>query len=163
MSHTIRPATNNDLPELVQMTALSFEPIFTSFKKVMGDDIYNVVYPDWRNAQKTAVETYFANPEKFHAWVAETEGILILTGLLVLVFDHETKNGELEFLMVHPDYQKQGIGASLNTFAIDKMRQEGMELVAVGTGGDEGHAAARRSYEKAGYTALPIVRYYKKL
>jgi hypothetical protein len=29
--------------------------------------------------------------------------------------------------------------------------------------GASGHAPARRSYEKAGYTALPIVRYYQDL
>ena len=38
-----------------------------------------------------------------------------------------------------------------------------MKLAVVGTGGDEGHAPARRSYEKAGYTGLPLVRYYQEL
>jgi hypothetical protein len=38
-----------------------------------------------------------------------------------------------------------------------------MKLAVVGAGGDEGHAPARRSYEKAGYTALPLVRFYKAL
>ena len=161
MSHTIRPATSSDLPDLVHMTSLSFEPIFTSFKRVMGDDIYDFVYPDWKKAQQETVETYFANPEKYHAWVAEVDGDL--AGLLVLVFDEQSKTGELEFLMVHPSHQKQGIAASLNAFTFDQMREHGMQLVAVGTGGDDGHAAARRAYEKAGYTALPIVRYYKKL
>ena len=37
-----------------------------------------------------------------------------------------------------------------------------MKLATVDTGGDGIHAPARRSYEKAGYTALPLVRYYKK-
>jgi len=31
------------------------------------------------------------------------------------------------------------------------------------TGGEEGHAAARRAYEKAGYRGLPLVRYFKAL
>lgn len=66
-------------------------------------------------------------------------------------------------LAVHPDYQKQGISTELNLFALDRMRDNGMKLVSVGTGGDPGHTPARRSYEKAGYTALPIVRYYKAL
>jgi hypothetical protein len=43
------------------------------------------------------------------------------------------------------------------------MREAGMKLAVVGTGGDPGHAPARRSYEKAGYTGLPLVRYYKDL
>jgi len=33
----------------------------------------------------------------------------------------------------------------------------------VKTGGDPGHAAARRTYEKAGCTLLPIARYFKPL
>jgi hypothetical protein len=44
-----------------------------------------------------------------------------------------------------------------------EVKEGGMALAVVGMGGDEGHAPARRSYEKAGYTALPLVRYYKDL
>ena len=36
-------------------------------------------------------------------------------------------------------------------------------MALVGTGGDPGHAPARRAYEQAGFTALPIVNYVKKL
>jgi hypothetical protein len=43
------------------------------------------------------------------------------------------------------------------------MKENGMKLAVVGTGGDPGHAPARRAYEKAGYTAMPAVRYYKEL
>lgn len=43
------------------------------------------------------------------------------------------------------------------------MKARGATLTVVGAGGEEGHAPARRSYEKAGYTGLPLVRYYKAL
>jgi GNAT superfamily N-acetyltransferase len=66
-------------------------------------------------------------------------------------------------LAVHPDHQNRGIGTELNLFALERMKENGMKLVSVGTGGDPGHAPARRSYEKVGYTPLPIVRYYKAL
>ncbi len=36
-------------------------------------------------------------------------------------------------------------------------------MAVVETDGEEGHAAARRAYEKAGYTGFPIVRYFKDL
>jgi len=36
-------------------------------------------------------------------------------------------------------------------------------LAVVGTGGDPGHAPARRVYEKAGFVGLPLVRYYASL
>jgi RimJ/RimL family protein N-acetyltransferase len=38
-----------------------------------------------------------------------------------------------------------------------------MTVAMVKTGGDPGHAPARRVYEKAGYTFLPIARYFKNL
>jgi hypothetical protein len=43
------------------------------------------------------------------------------------------------------------------------MREQGMDIVALGTGGDPGHAPARAMYEASGYTALPSVRYLKLL
>ena len=66
-------------------------------------------------------------------------------------------------LFTHPEHQNKGLGTELNKFALRKFKECGMKLASLGTGGDEGHAPARRSYEKAGYTALPLVRYYKKL
>ena len=66
-------------------------------------------------------------------------------------------------LAVHPDYQNGGIGTELNNFALDKMKESGMKLAIVATGGDPGHTPARRCYEKADYTALPSIRYYQDL
>jgi hypothetical protein len=43
------------------------------------------------------------------------------------------------------------------------MRESGMRVAMIGTGGDPGHAPARRAYDKAGYTALPSVQYFKAL
>src|SRR5437868_4101576 len=75
----------------------------------------------------------------------------------------QDSTGEVELLAVHPDYQNHGIGTELNQFALEKMKESGMKLALVATGGDPGHAPARRTYEKAGYTALPGVRYYQDL
>ncbi|NJL58198.1 GNAT family N-acetyltransferase [bacterium] len=75
----------------------------------------------------------------------------------------EKKIGEIEFLVEHPDYQNDGIGTRLNEFALTQMHAAGMVLVEVGTGGDDTHAPARRAYEKAGFIAVPLVRYFKRL
>ena len=47
--------------------------------------------------------------------------------------------------------------------SVDHMRERGMDIAALGTGGDPGHAPARALYEALGYTALPGVRYLKLL
>jgi ribosomal protein S18 acetylase RimI-like enzyme len=76
---------------------------------------------------------------------------------------YNDKTGEVQLLAVLPEYQNHGIGTQLNTFALQKMKEGGMKLAVVSTGGDESHVPARRSYEKAGYTALPLVKYYRDL
>jgi GNAT superfamily N-acetyltransferase len=56
-----------------------------------------------------------------------------------------------------------GIGTALLTVALTWMRDAGMAVAMVETGGDPGHAPARRTYERLGFGVVPIARYYKKL
>jgi GNAT superfamily N-acetyltransferase len=71
--------------------------------------------------------------------------------------------GEIVMLPVRPDEQKRGIGIALNEFATDWLRDAGMRVAMVETGGDEGHAPARRCYGRADYQLLPVARYFKSL
>lgn len=160
MSINIRPVSEQDRDPLIEMVWLAFEPIFRSFKQMMGDDVFAVVYPDWKKTQREMIENFYKD-EKWNAYVADIDGTAV--GLIVYVLNMDLKIGEVELLMLHPDYQNQGIGAALNDFVLEKMKEGGMAVAVVGTGGDPSHAAARRSYEKAGYTAFPQVWYYRKL
>ena len=156
----IRPANDDDLEALVALTLLAFEPVFASFARILGPRIYPIVYPDWRRTQREWVEKICKN-DKIAVWVGDLEGVVV--GLVAYELNEKERTGEVQFLAVHPAHQNQGVGTALNEFALDKMRAAGMVLAVVGTGGDASHAPARRAYEKAGYTALPLVRYYKKL
>ncbi len=75
----------------------------------------------------------------------------------------ECSMSEISMLAVDPDYQGGGIGAALTEFALDRLKDAGMRVAMVETGKDPGHAAARRTYEKAGYVHLPVARYFKNL
>ena len=138
---------------------MAWEPVFSSFEKVLGPRIYPIVYPDWRKSQHEGVEMA-CRDAKVNVLVAEVGGKAV--GFVAYEL-HKDETGEVVLLAVHPEYQNRGIGTELNTAALEKMRAAGMKMAVVGTGGDEGHAPARRSYEKAGYTALPLVRYYQDL
>lgn len=159
MTAYIRPFAAADLDDLVALTLLAFEPIFASFERILGPSIFPIVYPDWRKTQADLVLQMNRN-DKLHLVVAEVDGQV--AGFIAYEF-HEDETGEVYFLAVHPDYQSHGVGTELNLFALEKLKEGGAKLAVVGTGGDESHAPARRSYEKAGYTALPLVRYYKSL
>jgi GNAT superfamily N-acetyltransferase len=160
MQLNIRLAQETDLDALQELTVLAFEPVRQSFSKILGSQIFPLVYPDWRQLHRDHVSTFYRE-DKSNLYVADDEGIL--KGLMSYCLDEDKKQGEIEFLAVHPDYQNYGIGTHLNNFALAKMREAGMQLAIVGTGGDESHAPARQAYEKAGFVPLPNVWYVQKL
>jgi len=43
------------------------------------------------------------------------------------------------------------------------MKDAGMSVAMVETGGDPGHERARHTYEKAGFELFPVARHFKKL
>jgi len=71
--------------------------------------------------------------------------------------------GEIDMLAVDPPHQGLGTSTRLTLLATDWSRRQGMRVAMIGTGGDSGHAPARRTYEKADYTAMPMFGYFKAL
>jgi GNAT superfamily N-acetyltransferase len=71
--------------------------------------------------------------------------------------------GEIYIIAVSPIHQRQGIGKALMDFANEKIREAGMTMVMVETGGDTGHAPARHAYESFGFESWPAARYFKRL
>jgi len=157
----IRTVRDADVEAVVQVSLLAWAPVFPSFEQLLGHNIYTLIWPDWKTSQRAAIETVCRQPEKTTVWVAELDGRPV--GFLAYELNTKDKTGEVVLLAVHPDYQNRGVGTELNRFALQKMKESGMTMARVETGGDPSHAPARRSYEKAGYTALPLVRYFKDL
>lgn len=145
---------------VVDLSLRAWTPVFASIEQAMGTEIFRRQHPDWREDQRRAVEEACA--KEGQVWVAELDAGVV--GFVAVELDsHEDNLGEISMLAVGPDYQGGGIGTSLTEFALDRLRDAGMTVAMVETGGDPGHAAARRTYEKAGYTLLPIARYFKNL
>lgn len=161
MNVDIRPFRIDEIEAVVALSLSAWAPVFESFEQILGSTIYRRIYPDWQASQRATVEMICGDIDKNTTLVADIDGRI--AGFIVYALNSADKTGEVELLAVHPDYQNDGIGTELNNVALDAMQQGGMRLAVVGTGGDPGHAPARRSYEKAGYTALPLVRYYKAL
>lgn len=161
MNLHMRPFCDNDVEELVRLSLAAWAPVFSSFEQILGPAIFPIIYPDWRTTQREGVESVCNDGEKTIVWVAEVDGAVV--GFVAYELHDKDNTGEVMLLAVHPDYQNHGIGTELNNLALEKMKASGMRMAVVGTGGDPAHAPARRSYEKSGYTGLPLVRYYKDL
>ncbi|MDD5264616.1 MAG: GNAT family N-acetyltransferase [Candidatus Bipolaricaulis sp.] len=155
----IRAFVDSDLSEIVELSLLAWEPVFESFEQVLGPAIYSILWPDWKKSQAEGVAGACRATDKYHTLVAEIDGRVV--GFIAYELKGET--GEVVLLAVHPEFQRRGIATQLNQAALDAMRAAGAKLAVAETGGDEGHAPARRAYEKVGYTNLPIVRYFKDL
>jgi ribosomal protein S18 acetylase RimI-like enzyme len=157
----IRPFEDRDAEAVVDLSLRAWAPVFASLEQVLGSEIFRRLHPDWREDQRRVVEDVLA-AKKGQVWVAEVDGAAV--GFVAIELHHpERSMGEISMLAVDPDYQGGGIGTALTEFALERLKDAGMTVAMVETGGDPGHAAARRTYEKAGYTLLPIARYFKNL
>jgi ribosomal protein S18 acetylase RimI-like enzyme len=157
----IRPFDDRDTDVVVDLSLRAWAPAFASLERALGPEIFGRQHPDWREDQRRAVEEVCA-AKKGLVWVAEVDGTAV--GFVAVELHHpERSMGEISMLAVDPDHQGRGIGTALTEFALDRLKDAGMTVAMVETGGDPGHAAARRTYEKAGYVHLPIARFFKNL
>jgi ribosomal protein S18 acetylase RimI-like enzyme len=155
---TIRPFTRADADRIVELSLAAWPPVFSSFRDVLGEDLYDRVHPDWRSAQAASVRDAL---ERNDTWVSTTDGDI--TGFVNVVFDQRERSGEIYMIAVDPAHQRLGIASLLTDHALDEMRARQLDLAIVATGGDPGHAPARRTYERAGFTGCPQVWYAKLL
>jgi GNAT superfamily N-acetyltransferase len=158
----IRPFEEPDLDSVVELSLRAWEPIFESLRDVLGEPIFARLHqPDWRAVQAEAVRSSCTS-ENLDVFVAVADRRPVGFVAVALNAFHE-RMGVVEIIAVDPLHQRRGIATELMDRAIDHMRSRGMDIAAVGTGGDRGHAPARAAYESYGFTALPGVRYLKLL
>lgn len=158
----IRPFEESDLDTVVELSLRAWEPVFESMRAVLGDPIFARLHdPDWRTVQADAVRSSCTS-EAQEVLVAVVDGRPVGFATVMLNAFHE-RMGVVDMIAVDPEYQRRGLATRLMDHAIEHMRACGMDIAAVGTGGDPGHAPARALYEARGFTALPGVRYLKLL
>lgn len=156
---TIRPYDDSDAEAVIHLSLQAWAPVFASIKQAVASAVYDSFYPGgWRKSQRAAVEAALAEQD---VWVAEQDGRPV--GFVSVVLHQGDDMGEIHMIAVDPAYQRAGVGMALTEHAVDQMREAGMEVAMVETGGDPGHAAARLMYEEAGFQVLPIARFFKKL
>ena len=156
----IRRYGSVDEEPVVALSLRAWTSVFASVENVLGAEIFRRLHRDWRADQDKAVRSVLADPA-MKLWVAEAANGL--AGFVAAKLDRDRLVGEIYMLAVDPAAQEQGIGTALTEMATDWLRTSGMRVAMIDSGGDAGHAPARRVYEKAEYTLLPIARYFKAL
>lgn len=146
---TIRLANNNDLPTMENIRQKAFRPVFASFRNILGDKIYSLAQEPEDNQQDKLLSSMLAPDSVWQLFVLELSQEVI--GFVSVQLDNETKVGEIGLNAVHPDYSGKGFGTEMYKYAIKIMKESGMQVATVATGGDQSHLPARRAYEKSGF------------
>lgn len=158
---TIEPYAAHHRHAVLDLSLRAWAPVFPLVRQAVPGFVYDTFYPDgWEDRQRTDLAAVLdGEPEHVDvAIVAESVAGWVCTRL-----HPEDAMGEIYVLAVDPDLQRQGIGTALMDHAFDRIRAAGMSMVMVETGGDPGHAAARASYEAAGFERWPVARYFRNL
>ena len=143
------PAAATDLPDLEEIRAASFAPVFASFRNILGEEIYETAQRPEDEAQAGLLVELFDEGSLWVVYLAQLAGRTV--GFVSIRLDVDAGVGEIGLNAVAPSAAGKGIGTAIYDFAVDRMRREGIRVATVATGGDPSHAPARRAYRKAGF------------
>ena len=148
----VRRITPADVDACVAFGVEAFRSVYASFEALYGPDLFGCIEPDWEASQASYIRSAITDSDD-ETWIYELDGRPV--GFVVLKMDAHGI-ADIDLLAVDPDAQGQGIATMLNRFAFDRSQEASMAYVVVATADDPGHAPARRSYERAGFTPMPI-------
>ena len=161
MEFHIRSFEPGDTAGVLELSMRAWAPVFENLKPAVLDYVYDAFYPEGWRARQTNDVGALLKSEGSNVFVASSaDGILGYVGIRL---HREDNMGEVYILAVDPEYQRHGVATALLDFATSKMRDAGMAIVMVETGGDPGHAPSRATYESAGFERWPVARYFRKL
>jgi len=162
MQLVMRPVRAGEEGRLDEIRAAAFEPVFASFRALLGDEIYDLAQKRGDDAQGPLLSWMLEGRSGWEVYAAEASGELV--GFMAIKMDPATQVGEIGLNAVHPAHTGKGFGTAMYEFAVARMKEAGMHVATAATGGDASHAPARRAYEKAGFTAqIPSVWLCRKL
>lgn len=158
----IRPFAPEDLPSLESIREAAFAPVFQSFRRIVGPEIAAAAFGNLEADQQKLLQDIVSAGSGQRLFVVIQEGAIV--AFVAFTADREKKLGEIGLNATHPHHAGKGIGTAMYRFVLDRLRDLGMRAVEVSTGGDSGHAAARRAYEKVGFgPVIPAVHMYRLL
>ena len=156
-----RPVRPEDIDVICDIAVRAWEPIYVSYRRMLGDEIFDALHTGWQERKAEQVRRA-AIDRPDCVYVTEENGEIV--AFTTFGLDHETRMGQIGNNAVDPDCQSRGVGSFQHEQVLEIMRERGMRFAKVGTGLDESHAPARRSYEKVGFDrSTPDVTYFMHL
>ena len=158
----IRAFEHQDLSRLHEIREAAYTPVFKSFRNIVGEKIAVVALANAEREQGEFLNEICEADSAHEVFVVVHDAEIV--AFCSITSNQETKVGVIDLNAVHPDCQGQGVGTWMYEYAVEQLREAGMRVAEVGTGGDPSHAPARRAYAKAGFgPGIPNVYLYQEL
>lgn len=154
----IVPCKPEHYADCARIAVQVWEGIHDAYISYQGKELHDAFSANWRPSKEREVMEQQSWPGAF---------VALIDGRVAGFCGYRIANdnvGVLGFNGVDPEYRGNGIAKYLYEACFAHMRQQGLTCTRVYTGGDSGHAPARRAYEKAGYEKqLKNMTYYMAL
>jgi len=155
MGTNIRPMLDDEVDTIVEFAVRAWGPVFVSIRETLGPRLFTSFFgDDWTVHQANDIRRACT---EYQTLVADDAGRAVGFTSIDL---REGEEGEIYMVAVDPDTQGGGIGTALTNAAVEVIRAAGKKYAIVNTGADPGHAPARATYRKAGFTAWPSEQFY---
>ena len=157
---TVIPAEEAHIPVVCDIALRAWADIWRVYRRELGDEAFETCYADWETRKTNAVTADMRSGRGF---------VALLDGRVVGFISYAVKPGMpgvgiIGNNAVDPAFRGRRIGPEMYAFVLDRMRRDGLLYAQVTTGLDDGHASARRAYEKAGFEkGLGSITYTQKL
>ena len=110
----IRALSPDDIDLVVELSVRAWQPVFDSFRELLGPRLFERFYPDWRADQATSVrDAIGANTTS----VAVVDGTV--AGFVNVIIKPDEASGEIYMIAVDPARQRHGVGIALTNHATD--------------------------------------------
>ena len=87
-----------DTAAVVNLAIEAWAPVFASFARILGDDLYQRVHPDWEVHQAAAVGDAPSATKR-----GSPRPVTAVVGFVNVIFNHDERAGEIYMIAVDPD------------------------------------------------------------
>ena len=159
----VRQFKPEDLQRAQDISVGRYEEIYAILRARIGADMFEQVRPNAEQAKRDAIARHAAEHPDWFVIAENAEGEII--GFATYHLNETLKVGIIGNNAVQKDCGLKGVGQALYAELFRRFREAGMTAAQVMTGLDDGHAPARRAYQRAGFDPVGIesVVYYRKL
>ena len=161
----IRHAKPDDAKAIGDLAVRQWTHIYNSYRNCLGDELFAIVYGDADAClAKSRLNWEAKASDTEYCFVAEIDGKIAGFASYRTVDAPGGKLGIVGYNAVDGEFRGRGIAGKLYAHIFRGMIDSGCKVARVHTGLDDGHAPARRAYEKAGFGPnLPDIEYYQML